>query len=134
MRTSFTSFHHMDIDSAKAILKNAIDSQEAIGIFEMTENSIPDILRLFITVYIAAFFIIPFTKPNSFKKILLTPISAFTTWWDAMASCLRTYSVKELNEMIQDVDMRNKYQWEVGKKFSHKDLCNITYLIGYPKN
>jgi hypothetical protein len=130
MRTLFTSFHHMSPTVAKSILKNCVDSGEPIGIFEYTERSF---FSLFIMIFFApilVFILILFSKPFSFKKILITPIATLTTWWDGIASCLRTYSIKELKGFTDEIDPDKTYKWQIGKKFSFRNLSNVTYLIG----
>lgn len=134
MRTLFTSFHHMNRTQAKLILKNAVDSKEAIGIFELTENSVFAMCRMLLVAGLAAMILIPFSRPFSIKKILLSPISALFNWWDAIASCFRTYSVEELSQLADEIDEDKLYCWRFGKKWSFIHLCNITYLTGTPKN
>src|SRR5882762_7082902 len=38
-RTMFTSFHHFSPEEARAILQNAVDAREGIGIFEITRRA-----------------------------------------------------------------------------------------------
>jgi hypothetical protein len=46
MRTMFTSFHHFPPEDARAILQNAVDAGESIGIFEITRRA-PSTILLF---------------------------------------------------------------------------------------
>lgn len=133
MRTIFTGFHHMDKTQAMLVLKNSICNNEAIGVFEITENSIFAITRMALFAGVAGLVIIPFTRPFSIKKLLWTPIAFIVNWWDAVASCFRTYSVNELEHMVKAIDEKEFYEWQIGKKWSFLNLSNITYLIGFPK-
>lgn len=134
MRTLFSSFHHMNTRAAQTVLKNCVDSGEPIGIFEITDRTLFSIFKF---IFLAPFLncmMIAFTKPFSVKKMLIAPIAAFTTWWDGIASCLRTYSVKELEMLTHEIDPNKTYEWNIGKKFSLRNITNITYLIGTKKH
>src|SRR4051812_29103747 len=39
LRTMFTSFHHFSPEDARAILQNAVDAGESVGIFEITRRN-----------------------------------------------------------------------------------------------
>lgn len=133
MRTLFTAFHHMSHEQGKLIIKNAIESNEAIGVFEMTENTPFAIIRVALTATIAAMLLIPFSRPFSWKKLFSTPLSSLINGWDAVASCFRTYDITELMSIAIEADVEAKYTWDSGKKWSYLHLCNVTYLIGRPK-
>ncbi|KTD04595.1 hypothetical protein OQJ19_06200 [Fluoribacter gormanii] len=133
MRTIFTAFHHMSREKAKAILKNTIDCNMPIGIFEMTERSCLGLLQMIIGGPIVCIALLPFSRPRSLKKFLISPLAIFMTWWDGIASCLRTYSVDELNAMVKEVDPSGVYEWKIGKKFSLQALSYVTYLLGSKK-
>jgi len=50
------------------------------------------------------------------------PLIAF---WEGFASILRTYTPKELRQMINSID-HDDFNWEIGK------IGSAMYLIGYP--
>ena len=50
--------------------------------------------------------------------------------WDAFVSCLRTYSVKELQELVDGL-RGESYCWEIGVEKARRGP--IHYLIGYPE-
>ncbi len=133
MRTLFSSFHHLNSSAAKTVLQNCVDSGEPIGVFELTERTFFSIFKFIFLAPFINFILISFTKPFSYKKILIAPIAALTTWWDGIASCCRTYSIKELEHFTQEIDPNNIYEWKIGKKFTLRNITNITYLIGRKK-
>jgi hypothetical protein len=51
--------------------------------------------------------------------------------WDGLASCLRSYTVTELRELVHDLDAKD-YQFEIGSLKSSWTM-KLTYLIGYPE-
>ncbi|MBW1900881.1 MAG: hypothetical protein JRJ20_04525 [Deltaproteobacteria bacterium] len=129
-RTLFTAFHHFDRDSAKQILEDAVRSKEGIGIFELTDrHSFPSWIEMFLTPFIS-FLTVPHFKPLTWKKLFYTyifPVFPLVAFWDAVISNIRTYSQKELRQMVDSLD-GGDYNWEIGRIDSTQGI----YLIGYP--
>ena len=131
LRTMFLTLHHFRPEDAKLILQNAIDSQSPIAIFEGQERSVPSILAMLfspVTVLLTT----PFIRPFKLGRIIFTyliPIVPLFVLWDGMVSSLRTYSVKEMKELIRDLNGTESYNWDVGKVRSGPS--KILYLIGY---
>lgn len=132
MRTFFSSFHHFSPDFAVKILQDAVNNGAPIGIFESTQRQPVDIIRsLFSPIFML--FMVPFAKRLTWKKFLFTyviPITPFTNMWDYLISNLRTYSPKELEELIKKLDAPG-YTWEMGKLWSKRAQAEVPYLIGY---
>lgn len=132
MVTLFTGFHHLRPDEARIFLKNVTFKGYPIGIFEFTENSFRAHFLLSIVLSLRSFLLYPFSKKITWNNLILTyliPIGALAGFWDGIASNVRTYSVQELKEMVASIDSPN-YKWDIGKVWSKKSLCNITYLVG----
>ena len=133
LRTLFLSFHHFNPEDAKRILQNAVDSRSNIAIFEAQERSFASLLAMFfspITVLLTT----PFIRPFKFGRIIFTyliPIIPIVTWWDGMVSSLRTYSVKEMKELVDSLNSKESFDWEIGKVRSGP-IVNI-YLLGTKK-
>lgn len=51
--------------------------------------------------------------------------------FDSLVSCLRTYSVAELENMTKDIGKKT-YIWEIGEIKSPGSPIAVTYLLGYP--
>lgn len=134
LRTQFLSLHHFQPTDAVKILENAVSSNQPIFIAEGQERSIPSFLAMLfspITVLLTT----PFIRPFSFGRLLFTyliPIVPLFVWWDGMASCLRTYSVEEMNGLISQVNGKEKFDWETGRVKSGP--THLLYLLGIPKN
>lgn len=132
LRTQFLSFHHFKPEDAKAILQNAVDSGNPIAIFEAQKNSAGDFIKLFFSPINVLLFT-PFIKPFSFGRIFFTyivPLVPIFTWWDGLVSVLRSYSPKELNGLINQLNNKEKFNWEIGEK--KKGMFTIYYLLGTP--
>jgi len=133
LRTQFLSLHHFKPKDAKRILQNAIDTNNSIAIFEGQERSIPSILAMLFSP-ISVLLLIPFIKPFKIGRIVFTyliPIVPLFVLWDGVVSSLRTYSVKEMIELVKNLDETETYNWEINKIKSGPS--KILYLIGTKK-
>ncbi|MEZ4943919.1 MAG: hypothetical protein R2804_00195 [Cyclobacteriaceae bacterium] len=130
LRTQFLSLHHFKPDEAKQILQNAIDSQNSIAIFEAQERSLPSILAMLfspLTVLLTTPFITPF-KLGRIIFTYLIPVVPLFVLWDGIVSSLRTYSVKEMKELVVKLNGAEAYEWEVDRVKSGPGV--ILYLLG----
>ena len=133
LRTQFLSFHHFKPIDAKLILQNAIDSKSSIAIFEAQERSVPSILAMLFSP-ISVLLTTPFIRPLKLGRIIFTyliPVVPLFVLWDGVVSSLRTYSIQEMNDLIELLKGNEKYNWEVGKLKSGPG--KILYLIGTEK-
>ena len=132
-RTMFTAFHHFTPSQGRAILKDAVQQRQGIGIFEATERSILALLlTLLAPVHLLA--LTPFVRPFRWSRLLWTyllPVLPLIVLFDGLVSCLRTYSVQDLRDLIADLG-KNEFHWEVGTVRSRRSLTPISYLIGVP--
>jgi hypothetical protein len=132
-RTLFTSFHHFEEDAARGILADAVCQRRGIGVFEYTERNFliwgPAIVAMPLFVWLAT----PFIRPFSWRRVLwtnLVPAVPLLAAWDALVSCLRTYSPAELLALTP-APAPAGYAWEAGRIRSLGG-CRITYLLGWP--
>lgn len=133
-RTMFTSFHHFSPDEARAILQNAVDANQSIGIFEITRRA-PTTIALMFPWALVPFAFTPLIRPFRWSRLLYTyviPIIPLVLLFDGVVSCLRTYRPQELREIIKKLS-GIEYQWEVGVHSKASGQAPITYLIGYPQ-
>ena len=133
LRTQFLSLHHFKPNEAKQILQNVIDANSAIAIFEAQERSLPSILSMIFSP-ISVIFITPFIKPFKLGRIFFTyliPIIPLVVLWDGIISSLRTYSVKEMTELVNQLENKDAFYWDINKVKSGPG--NILYLLGTPK-
>ena len=131
-RTMFTSFHHFPPDEARAILQNAVDAGEGIGIFEITRRT-PSTIALMLAWAVMLFFCTPWIRPFRWSHLLwtyLVPIIPLVWVFDGIVSCLRTYRPEELLEIVDGLSP-SQYQWQVGELLTGK--VPITYLMGCPQ-
>lgn len=132
-RTQFLSFHHFQPKEAQQILQNAIDANTSIGIFEAQERSLISFLSI-LGLPLIVLLTTPFIRPFSFGRLLFTyliPIVPLFILWDGIASIFRTYSKKEMQELINGLNGQEQFDWEIGKLKSN--LGVLPYLIGIKK-
>jgi len=133
-RTMFTSFHHFPPEEARAILQNAVDAGQGIGIFEITRRA-PSTIALMFPWALMLFLFTPLIRPFRWSRLLFTyvvPIIPFALLFDGVVSCLRTYRPQELREMIKKL-AGIEYRWAVGEHSRASGQAPITYVIGYPR-
>jgi len=132
-RTQFLSFHHFKPNDAKQILQNTIDAKSPIAIFEAQDRSISSFVGMLFSP-LTLLLVTPFIAPFKIGRIIFTyaiPILPICVLWDGIVSCLRTYSVKEMNALIESLQGAEKFDWEVGKQTEKN--AKVLYLFGIPK-
>jgi hypothetical protein len=131
LRTMFTSFHHFSPEDARAILQNAVDAGESVGIFEITRRA-PSGIGLIFVGTLLLFLHVPRIRPFRWSRLLWTyliPIIPLVLLFDGVVSCLRTYRPEELHEITEKLTCC-QYCWEIGELAGKR--APITYLIGHP--
>ncbi len=134
MRTIFTGLHHFRPDMAKTILQDAVHKRTAIGVFEFTERRLYNFLSQPISIPLIVFLLTPFMRPFKLSRLFWTfiiPIAPLVALWDGIISNFRTYSVRELEELIESINSEG-YKWETGVQKALLPGIQITYLLGYP--
>jgi hypothetical protein len=130
-RTIFTSFHHFSREEARATLQNAVEAGEGIGAFELTRRA-PRMIALMLGWVFMLFVCTPLIRPFRWSRLFwtyLVPVIPLVLLFDGIVSCLRTYSLRELDEIVGTL-AANEYQWEIGESTGK---VPITYLIGCPR-
>ena len=137
MRTLFEGFHHFRPEQAKLILQDAVEKRAAIGVFEASLKPPFNVIMLLLaplTTLAGYFFMTPFIKPRKFARFFWTyllPVVPLVTCWDGVISLLRTYSLRELKELINFFPS-DDYTWELGHASTGTPIFTFIYLIGYP--
>lgn len=134
MRTIFAGFHHFQPEIAKSILQDAAKKGTAIGIFEFTARRLHTFLSALIGIPVMVGVLTLFIRPLRFSRLFWTyciPIAPLLILWDGLVSHLRTYSVLELEDLVDALE-ESDYKWEIGKHKSPLPGVQITYLLGYP--
>lgn len=134
-RTIFSSFHHFSQEQATAILQDAVNARQGIGIFEITRRAPSAIARMFPWAMLA-FVYTPLIRPFRWSRLIWTyviPLIPFVLLFDGVVSCLRTYRPQEMREIVNALT-HAEYEWQAGEHRGGAGGMPITYLIGRPKN
>lgn len=133
LRTLLLTFHHFKPEDAIKILQNAVDSGNSIAIFEAQERSFASILAMIFSP-ISVLLTTPFIRPFRIGRILFTyiiPIIPLFVLWDGLVSSFRTYSIKEMKNLVKQVNNNETYHWEMQKVKSGPGV--IIYMLGIKK-
>ena len=131
MRTLFNAFHHFPADQARAILRDAHDSRQPIGVFEITNRTLGRTLGVFPGSILLALSAAWKGKSRAMQFLsFVLPVLPFTFAWDGLVSCLRTYTVEELRGLARGLD--DNYWWKSGRRATAKGAFSVTYLLGTP--
>jgi hypothetical protein len=134
LRTMFLALHHFKPEDAQLILQNAVDSNQSIAIFEAQERSIASFIAMFFSP-ITVLFVTPFIRPFKIGRIIFTyiiPIVPLFVWWDGMVSSLRTYSVEEMQQLVNGLDNKDSFDWEIKRTKSGPGV--LLFLVGNVKS
>ncbi|MEM8764612.1 MAG: hypothetical protein AAGD88_12410 [Bacteroidota bacterium] len=134
LRTQFLSLHHFKPKDAQAILQNAVDSGNAIAVFEAQERNLASLLGMLFSP-LSVLFTTPLIRPFSWGRIVFTyliPLVPVFVLWDGIVSCLRTYSIKEMKTIVKNLHQTETYDWEISKVKSGPGA--LLYLLGTKKS
>jgi hypothetical protein len=135
VRTLFTSFHHFPPPLARQILRDAAEKGAPIGVFEFTERSLFACFSILFSPLVALL-VVPFLRPFSIWRVLScvpVPFLPLLSLWDGFVSNLRTYSPRELRDLVAEIDVPG-YRWEAGRIPGGPTRLAVTYLLGLPKS
>ena len=130
----FNAFHHFRPHDAMAVLRDAVQAGQPIGIFESPERSLRTLVPMFFLVPLLVAIATPFIRPFRWRRLLWTylfPLLPLACWWDGIVSQLRAYSPGELQDLAEAVGAPT-YCWRAGRVPIVSNPGCLTYLIGYP--
>jgi hypothetical protein len=133
-RTVFSSYHHFGPEEARAVLQNAVDAGQGVGIFEVTRRA-PSAIGLMFPWALLVFLSTPWMRPFRWSRIFWTyliPVVPLVVLFDGVVSCLRTYRPQELREIVAKLE-KNEYEWRAGEHPGGRGKIPITFLIGHPR-
>jgi hypothetical protein len=133
-RTIFNSFHHFGPTDARAVLRNALEARQPIGVFEIPERRAL-LLPLFLLSPLLVLVATPFIRPFRWRRLFWTyllPLVPLTCLWDGIVSVLRAYTVAELEGLAHSIS-GDGYAWQAGRVPVAATPAHVTYLWGYPR-
>jgi len=117
---------------ARAILADAVQRGEGIGVFELARRAPLEIAVVTLT-WLGTLVSAPFIRPWRWSRLAWTylpPVLPILGTFDGVVSCLRTYSQAELKDLVRGLDT---YEWEIGDFRGRWSPLQGSYLIGVPR-
>jgi hypothetical protein len=128
-RTVFSAFHHFGPETARAMLADAFEKREGIGVFELAQPRARTVALCF-GMPVLNWLLTPGMRPLGWRRVVWTylfPVIPFTLWADGILSCLRSYSLADMRELVHGLEAED-YRWEIGEAGSGK--ARVAYLVG----
>ncbi|OGQ11382.1 MAG: hypothetical protein A2138_27010 [Deltaproteobacteria bacterium RBG_16_71_12] len=131
VRTIFNALHHFRPEGARRMVADAVAKQQPFCAFEIVERRPQTVLAIAL-VPLAVWASAPLQPGFDLFRLLLTyavPVIPALVWWDGMCSCLRSYSVAELRELVDGLEHEG-YRFTVSQ--SRGVFLRVTSLVGEP--
>lgn len=127
------ALHHLRPDELREFLRNAASNAEG---FIAVDRDARNWREMFVTLFavplaaafITAFMLRPFRARNLLWG-LLVPVIPLVALLDGLVSNLRSYTVAELEQMVEDREAA--FTWEVGRTPGGDGVPPMTYIFGY---
>ncbi|KAK8120672.1 hypothetical protein PG999_004792 [Apiospora kogelbergensis] len=108
------AFHHFDDTLARAILKNTVETSDAIGIFEMQDRSFASVVTcalfgLFIPLVAPVLY---WSAPWHLFWVYIVPIVPFVLVFDGLVSSIRTRTPEEVEVLLRTCGA-DTTDWEI---------------------
>lgn len=132
-RTMFSGIHHFNREQVRDIIRNTIEANQGIAIFDGGDRNVAIMLLILIFHPIALLLGTPFIKPFRWQRLAFTyliPVVPICTVWDGLISILNLYNPSQLLSIARELD-DNHYKWEAGK-VRNKFGLRIMYFTGIP--
>mgnify|MGYP001576595589 FL=1 len=131
VRTIFNALHHFRPADARRIVADAVAKGQPFCAFEMVERR-PQTMAAIFLVPIAVWATAPLQPGFNLFRFLFTypvPLIPALVWWDGMCSCLRSYSIEELRELVDGLEHAG-YRFTISQ--SRGMFLRVTSLVGEP--
>ncbi len=119
LRTMICSFHHMPPAEALKILQSTQQANQPFFLFELSDNSQPPTWLWWIALpfnFLFGLFVSMKTRPFTWWQFVfsfLLPILPLFFAWDGAVSNTRTYTKKDLEELLAQLPT-STYNWQIG--------------------
>ena len=135
VRTLIAGFHHFRPEETRGILADAVRRGRALAIFEISARSLGTVLMTPL-VGLAVFAMTPFLRPLSLHRLAFTyvvPVIPLLVFWDGLASCCRSYTVRELEALAMPLE-RPGYRFRAGRERVRGLPVHLNWLVGLPES
>lgn len=136
LRTLCTALHHFRPDDARRIFQDAVDKQVGIAVFEPLDGSVRLLLTVTAGAIVFSLFSTPFVGRITLPRLFFTyvlPICPLLMAWDGGVSVLRSYSVRDLEQLTAGLG-EGRYEWKIARVRVPTWIGRmpLTYVVGLP--
>lgn len=122
VRTIFNALHHLPPAVVEAVMRDAAAAREPFAAFEVVERHPAGLLVMMLAMPLAPLLLGPLVRPLTLSGLFFTyiiPAVPFLAACDGFLSCLRAYSVEELEALCAKANAEapgggGAYEWRVG--------------------
>lgn len=135
LRVMYSALHHFKPNLVRAIIKDSIDSEQPIALFDICERKISAIIPIIFITPLVMIVMTILMQPLKMSQILLTytGILPIIFAWDTTVSYLRAYTVEEIQEIVDSIPGSEKFYWSIGSEKHSKLPFKTTYILGSPQ-
>ncbi len=132
-RMMIESLHHFPPAEVETILRNTVRTADVFIALENTERSWKNVALMILSFPMAVFttaFLVRPMRPRNVVWGLVIPFVSLTAVLDGVVSCLRTYTVSELEEFTRSAGMAD-FKWKSATVSVPGAPVRVTYLLGW---
>ena len=125
-RIFINSFHHFDADQAKQIVRNCCDQKQDVLVLEYVRNTLLSFVSMIVGP-LTIMLTMPFVArrrdwPTMMLFTYVVPLFPLMFFWDGLVSCRRSYSLRQIQDMVEDMGLSMPISETIGR--------NILYPAG----
>ena len=132
--TMYNAFHHFPAGQQKEWVKKMAEGKAVFLIAEILTPGLLNLLKIFFTTTIIQLLTAPLVKPFSLPRLFFTyiiPVNLFTVTYDGIISVIRSKTVKEYHDLLQDI-VNPAYSITINTINNWKG--DLVYIKGEPVN
>lgn len=131
VRTIFNALHHFRPEDARRLIADAVAKGQPLCAFEIVERRPQTVLAIALVPF-AVWASAPLQPGFDLFRFVFTypvPLIPALVWWDGLCSCLRSYDVDELRELVAGLEHEG-YRFSITR--SRGVFLRVTTLVGEP--
>jgi hypothetical protein len=103
----FNAFHHFRPHDAMAVLRDAVQAGQSIGIFEISERSLRTLVPMFFLVPLLVAITTPFIRPFRWRRLLWTYLLPLAALWPEAEGRLKEAPELEAKALFEHLQERH---------------------------
>ena len=113
------SFHHFDVAQAKQIIRNSCKRKQDIIVLEYVRHTLPSFVSMLVGP-LTIMLTMPFVARRRDWPIMMlftyvVPLFPLMFFWDGLVSCRRSYSLRQMQNMVEDMGLSMPISETIGR-------------------